>query len=126
LEWRCGRYLSKEILVPDNSSIALSFYLNATQNFNNGNTFAIIISNIFYDQTIVMATPHGIYDAYANAKILDRLEGSFNYNLSTLWRQFFNASLPRDFFLQLAIWNFDGMKSVAYVDNITVTTMPVT
>lgn len=125
-EWELNYvyWVEREIFVSNNSDVTLSFYLNATQGFGGNDTFALLISNIQRSQTTVIATPNGIYQSYRSAAILDGHQGLFSYNLSKMWRQVYNSSLPQTFVLQLVNYDFDGIPSVAYIDNITVTSTP--
>jgi hypothetical protein len=125
-EWelRYAYWVEREIFASNDSDVTLSFYLDATEGFGGNDTFALLISNIQSSQTIVIATPKGIFQSYPSAAILDGHRGLFSYNLSKMWRQVFNSSLPQTFVLQLANYDFDGIPSVAHVDNITVTATP--
>jgi hypothetical protein len=125
-EWglKYAYWVEREIFVPNNSDVTLSFYLDTTEGFGGNDTFALMISNTQQSQTMVIATPNGIYQSYSSVAILDSRQGSFSYNLSKMWQQVFNSSLPKMFVLQLVTYDFDGVQSVAYVDNITVTSTP--
>ena len=127
-----ARQVFREIFVQNNSDVTLSFYLNATEGFHNkspfNDTFAVFISNVYRNQSMVITTPNGIYEGYAYAISLDGFAGFFEFNgsssLSTLWHQMFNSSSPNPFILEFVNYDFDGIESVAYVDNITVTSTP--
>ena len=122
----------REIFVQNNSDVTLSFYLNATQGFHNkspfNDTFAVFISNVYRNQSMVITTPNGIYEGYAHAISLDGFAGFFEFNgsssLSTLWHQMFNSSFPNPFILEFVNYDFDGVENVVYIDNITVTSKP--
>jgi hypothetical protein len=125
-EWMYGRYVSREIYVQNNSDVALSFYLNATEGFHDKDTFAVFVSNVYHNQSMIIATPNSVYENYTNTISLNSSEGLKGpYNLSVLWRQMFNSSLPSTFILDLENMNFDGFTSVAYVGNITITSTPL-
>ncbi len=115
----------REIFMPENVDVDLAFYLKATKGFHSEDTFAVVITNVFRNQSMVLTTPHGVYDSYVNAKSLGGFEGSYHDDLSASWNHFFNASLPNPFILELTNWDFDGIENVAYIDNITVTAEPV-
>lgn len=125
-EWelKYAYWVEREIFVSNNSDVMLSFYLNATEGFGGNDTFALLISNIQRSQTMVITTPNGIYQSYPSAAILDGHQGLFSYNLSKMWQQVFNSSLPKTFVLQLVNYDFDGIPSVTYVDNIIVSSTP--
>ena len=123
-EWRYTRYVFREIFVQNNSDVTFSFYLNATEGFHGQDHFAVLISNIYRNQSIVITTPVWIYDGYAYAISLGEFEGLFEFPLSNLWHQMFNSSVPNPFILEFVNNDFDGIENVAYVDNIMVTSTP--
>jgi hypothetical protein len=128
-EWRYAQSVFREIYVQNNSDVAFSFYLNATEGFNGEDTFAAIVSNIYRNQSIVIATPHSVYENYAHVILLDSFAGSFFFNgsrsLSSLWHQVYNSSLPSTVILEFLNLDFDGIENVAYVDNVEVTSTPL-
>ncbi|MBT0158530.1 hypothetical protein G4O51_00935 [Candidatus Bathyarchaeota archaeon A05DMB-2] len=114
--------VERDIFVPSNDSeVTLSFYVNATQGFEDKDTFAIVIANVQHSQAMFIATPNGVYQNGSFVTVLDSPEGTFSYDLSKMWQTAFNSSLPQRFVLQLVNYDFDGIQNVAYVDNITVT-----
>jgi hypothetical protein len=116
--------VERDIFVPSNTTeVTLSFYLNALQGFSGNDTFAIVVANTQHTQRIVFTTPNGVYPDYPDVTVLNSREGLFSYNLSEVWEGLFNSSLPQRFVLQLVNYDFDGVPNVAYVDNITVTSM---
>jgi hypothetical protein len=127
-EWMYARYAFREIYVQNNSDVTLSFYLNATEGFHGKDTFAVFVSNVYRNQSMIIATPNSVYESYVHAVSLGRSEGYFEFkgsnSLSTLWRQMFNSSLPNTFILELVNLDFDGVENVAYIDNIKVTSTP--
>jgi hypothetical protein len=127
-EWQFATYISRKIFVLNDSDVGLSFYLNATEGFSGKDTFAAIVSNLYGNETFVFTTPNGVYQNYNNSKSLTGYEGFFEFNgnksLNTLWRQAYGSSLPNPFLLEFVNWDFDGVKNVAYLDNVTVTTTP--
>jgi hypothetical protein len=128
-EWRYGQNVFREIYAQNNSDIAFSFYLNATEGFHGEDTFAAIVSNIYRNQSIVIATPNSVYGSYAHTIPLGGLEGFFEFNgsrsLSTIWRQMYNSSLPSTFILEILNLDFDGVENVAYIDNVEITSTPL-
>jgi len=123
-EWKYAYCISREILLQNSSNATFSFYLNAIEGFEGKDTFAVLISNIYHNQSMVITTPLGVYDGYAYAKTLDECEGLFSFDLSMLWRQMFNSSLPNTFILELVNYDFDGVENVAYIDKIEVASKP--
>lgn len=128
-EWRYARCVFREIYVQNNSDVAFSFYLNATEGFHGEDTFAVLVSNIYRNQSIVIATPNSVYGSYNHTVPLGGFEGFFEFNgsrsLSTLWHQMFNSSLPSTFILEFLNLDFDGIENVAYIDNVKVTSTPL-
>ena len=128
-EWRYGQCVFREIYVQNNSDVTFSFYLNATEGFHGEDTFAAIVSNIYRNQSIVIATPNSIYDSYAHTVSLGGFEGLFEFkgsnSLSSLWHQTFNSSLPSTFILEFLNLDFDGIENVAYIDKVKVTSTPL-
>lgn len=121
-----ARYVFREIYVQNNPNVTLSFYLNATNGFHGKDTFAVSVSNVYRNQSMIIATPNSIFENYTNTISLDSSEGSFgSYNLSAYWRQMFNSSLPSALILGLVNLDFDGVPNVAYVGNITITSTPL-
>jgi hypothetical protein len=124
-EWKYARYVSRDVFVPNNSDVVLSFYLKATEGFHGNDTFAVIVSNVYRNQSMIVTTPHGVYEDYANTKTLEGFEGLFSCDLTTSWRQFLDSSLPSTFVLEFVNWDFDSIRNVAYVDNVNITAMPI-
>jgi hypothetical protein len=119
-ESKYAYWVSREIFVLNNSDVTFSFYLDATQGFDGNDTFAVLISDIYSSQSMVITTPNGIFSSYANAITLEDRHGSFSFDLSRQWRQLFNSTLPNSFILQFANYDFDGIKNVAYIDDVKV------
>jgi hypothetical protein len=128
-EWRYAQCVFRDIYVQNNSDVAFSFYLNATDGFHGEDTFAVLISNIYRNQSIIIATPKSVYASYAHTISLGGFEGFFEFNgsrsLSTLWHQMFNSSLPSTFILEFLNLDFDGIENVAYIDNVKITSTPL-
>ena len=110
----------REIAVLNNSDVGLSFYLDATRGFSGNDTLAMLISDIQGTQSLVITTPNGVYAGHANAITLDGRRGLFSFDLSRKWQQLFNSSLPSSFALRFVNYDFDGIKNVAYIDNLRV------
>jgi hypothetical protein len=127
-EWQRTSRVLREIFVQNYSDVTLSFYLNATEGFHKklpfNDTFAVFVSNIYRNQSLVFTTPNGIFKDYSSAIVLNGSDGSFSFDLSSEWREKFSSSLPSTFILEFVNYDFDGVKNVAYVDNITVASTP--
>ena len=124
-EWRCARSVSREIFLPNDSDVIFSFYVNAVEGFSRRDTFAIVISNVYHNQSMIVTTPQGIYEGYRNTRTLSGFVGLFSYDLSVSWREFFNSPLPNTLMFELVNWDFDGVENVAYVDNVALAATPI-
>jgi hypothetical protein len=119
------RYVSRDIYVQKNSDVKLSFYLNATQGFHGKDTFAIFVSNVYQNQSMIIATPNSVYENYTNTISLNSSEGSFGpYDLSAYWSKKYNSSLPSTLILAFVNLDFDGIPNFAYAGNIEITSTP--
>lgn len=125
-EWelKYAYWISREIFVLNNSDVALSFYLDATEGFRESDTFAVLISDVEHGQSMVITTPNGVFDGAPGAITMDSRQGLFSYDLSRKWQQVFNSSLPSSFVLQFLNYDFDGIENLVYIDNITITSTP--
>ncbi len=123
VEWKYARWVRREIFVQNNSRVTLSFYFNATEGFNDKDTFAALISNAYNNESVVFTIPNGIYASYKNAKSLEGFTGEFD--LSSIWHELFNSTLPNPFILEFVNYDFDGIENVVYIDNITITATPL-
>lgn len=121
-ECRYAYCIYRQLYVPSNVDINLSFYLNASEGFNGEDTFAMIISNAYRNQSMLITTPNGFYGDYANIGVLNSSVGLFSYNLSGQWRHFFSSSFPNTFVFELVNWDLDGVENVVYLDNLTIFT----
>jgi len=123
-ELKYAYFVSRGISTSNSSDVTFSFYLDATQGFGMNDTFAVLISDIHSARSMVITTPNGVYDRYANAITLDERRGLFSYDLGRSWQQVFNSSLPNHIALSFVNYDFDGIRNVAYVDNIQVVCRP--
>jgi hypothetical protein len=124
-EWRYARSVSREIFLPNDSDVIFSFYVNTVEGLSGRDTFAIVISNVYHNQSMIVTTPQGIYEGYRNTRTLSGFVGLFSYDLSVSWREFFNSPLPNTLMFELVNWDFDGVENVAYVDNVALAATPI-
>jgi len=124
-EFKCAEYIARKFFVNNDSDVTLSFYLNATEGFHEEDTFAAIVSNIGRNQSIVITTPNGVFQGYSHSATLDSSEGTFNFDVSSLWQKAYGSSLPSSIILEFANYDFDGVKNVAYVDDVTIKSTPL-
>jgi hypothetical protein len=127
--WQYAYGVGRRIFVSNASEVDFSFHFNATQGFSGKDTFAVLISNIYHNQSLVVATnnPHGVYENYASIIVLN--EGFFefkgNQSLSALWFERFNSTLPNTFILDFVVLDLDGIENIVYIDNVQVTLVPL-
>jgi hypothetical protein len=125
-ELRYASYVQREIFVQNDSDVKLSFYLSANEGFHGKDAFAVIVSNVYRNQTVMVATPNGIFEDYSHTALLNSSEGFFNFDLSNLWTRAYSSYPPSHLVLELVNYDADGIKNVAYIDNITITSTPAT
>jgi hypothetical protein len=124
-ELKYASYIQREIFVQNDSDIRFSFHLSANEGFGGKDTFAVMVSNVYRNQTVMATTPNGIFENYAHAALLNSSEGFFSIDLSTLWTRAYDTYPPSHLVLELVNYDTDGIKNVAYVDSITITSTPV-
>jgi len=119
-EPRYVNWVNRELFVGNNSQVTLSFDLDATKGFHGEDTFALIISNSNQSQAIVIATPNNFLHNYSNTTILKSNKGSFSLDISQLWQDSYGNSIPSTIILNMANYDFDGIKNDVQIDNILV------
>ena len=117
-------FVERKLFSINNTDVTLSFYLNATEGFSEKDTFALLVSDLQQSQAIVISTSNGIYQNYSRATIIGGNQGLFSFNLSKIWRQTYNSSLPQTVVLQFVNYDFDGIQNVIHLDNVTVKAIP--
>jgi hypothetical protein len=122
--WRYDYSVFREFFVQNDSDVRFSFYLNATEGFEDRDTLAIIVFNPNANQSIIFATPNSVYADYANTRSLNGNEGSFSFDLSAEWRRLFNSTLPDAFLMEIANYDFNGIANSAFIDNIRLDSTP--
>jgi hypothetical protein len=125
--WECKYvyWVNREIFALNNSEVMLSFYLDAREGFGGKDTFALLISDSNSPRSIVITTPSGLYNEFANAITLDSNYGMFSFNLSKEWQRIFDLPPPCSFTLQFVNYDFDGIKNVVYIDDVKVSSTPL-
>jgi hypothetical protein len=118
------QYVRRQFFVPSDSDVTLSFDYNATQGFHSTDAFAVLISDINRNHSLVLTTSNGAYANYANSIFLDKPEGHFELkdlnSLSALWLDRFHSTFPTSFYLEFVNYDRDGVKNIVYIDNIKV------
>jgi hypothetical protein len=119
------QYVRRQLFLPNDIDVTLSFDYNATQGFHNGDTFAVLISDISRNHSLILTNPNGVYANCTNSIFLDKPEGSCELkdlnSLSALWLDRFNLTLPTSFYIEFVNYDRDGVKNIVYIDNIKVT-----
>ncbi len=117
--------VSREFFVPNGSDVSLSFYLDATTGFHANDTFAVLVSNVYHNQSFIIATPNGVYGDYAYSVPLAGFHGEFqfqeNSSISRLWSSMFKYELPSTFLLEFINRDVDGIENVVYVGDVSIT-----
>jgi hypothetical protein len=122
--WKYAQYVWRQFFVPNDSDVRLSFDFNASEGFHGKDTFAVVISNAYGNQSVILTTPNGTYANYTNSVSMGKFDGSWSSDLTALWNQKFNSSFPASFFLEFVNYDFDGVQNVVYIDNVNVTAVP--
>jgi hypothetical protein len=118
---QCVSYIEREIFVENNSEVTLSFRFNASEGFHGKDTFAAIVTNVYRNQSVIIATPNGVFQDYAYTTPLN----GTSFDLSTMWHKAYGSPLPTDLILQFVNYDTDGIKNIAYLDDVAVTLTPI-
>jgi hypothetical protein len=121
-EWQYATYISRKIFVLNDSDVTLSFRLNASEGFHGKDTFAAIVSNVYRNQSVIIATPNGVFQDYAYTTPLN----GTSFDLSIMWHKAYGSPLPTDLILEFVNYDTDGIKNIAYLDDVAVTSTPIT
>jgi len=116
-EWYYSCWVHKNVHVWEGSNVTLSFYLNATSGFTNDLDHSkVIIADTSGQHTITLSTPY----AYINPEYIELpdSQGYFQFNLSEIWRQKHNFTLPTNFSIRLKNFDADGTKNIVFFDYI--------
>lgn len=116
--------VERQLFSLNSTDVTLSFYLNATEGFSGKDTFAVLVSNLAQSQAVVFSTSNGIFQNYSITTKIGGDQGLFSFDLSKIWQQTYNSSLPQTAVLQFVNYDFDGTQNVVHLDNITVTATP--
>jgi hypothetical protein len=119
--WLYACWLNREIYLPSNLNVRLSFYLNASDVYA-PNTIAVSIFDIGGQRRLTFATPSVFYSNQSGVVELQNNFGNFSFNVSEIWELHFGEPLPNRIVLELAAVNVDNDSStVTYFDDITIT-----
>jgi hypothetical protein len=116
--------VGREIYLWETSNVTLFFGIGQSSGLGDLDAFAFVISNTHLNRSIVIATPDGIYQVLdpngSRTYTMENFTGSFSLNLSNMWEQVYNATLPTEMYLQVRNVDFDGVPNVVSVDFIEV------
>jgi len=79
----------------------------------------VIISDSSWKRQLCFSTSVKI-PLHISPIILNFNEGHYDFNLSEIWNEAHNSSLPDRFFLQILNYDLDGIENVAYVDSVEI------
>jgi len=124
--WFYAFWIYREIYFWTPSNVTLTFSLNASSGFNHIDDLAFIISNVSHNKSITISVnDDGFFwlcNPNPNITIRTRnFAGNFSYNLSLLWQQAYNSTLPNPFTLKIMNFDADAVTSTAYIDFVKIT-----
>lgn len=96
-------WVYRTIYIWDTSNVTLSFYINATAGFSPPDKLSICICDTSWNRSISL--PASIRPPY---------------NISDIWKNAYNSTLPTAFFIRIQNIDFDGVENVGYIDHIVV------
>lgn len=123
--WFYVFWIYREIYLWTTSNVTLTFSVNASSGFNHIDDLAFIISNTSHNRSITISVNDNgfFWLCNSNPNITIRtsnFSGTFSYNLSTLWQQAYNSTLPTPFVLEIMNLDADGVTNSAYIDFVKV------
>ncbi len=120
---RYGCFIEKTVFSQNISDVTLSFNINSLSGFSGSDTFSVIISDQQESKSLVISTPDGVFQNYANVATISGNNGTYSYDLSRLWQQKYGTSLPEIVDLTFVLYDFDGNQNTVELDNIVVTSL---
>jgi hypothetical protein len=108
----------RKIYVPITSNVVLSFYVDAANGFDAMDTFMVIVSDLSWTRQLFFAAIPNRADT--SVVVLPMLQGYFQFDISGLWQEIHNSTLPTSFYLQAFNYDTDGIENVAYIDLIRI------
>jgi hypothetical protein len=116
-EWYYVCSVYKNVHLWDTGNVTLSFYLNAASGFNNDlDHSAVIVTDTPGQRAITLSTSYAhISSEYIE---LPKSQAFFEFNLSEIWYQKYNSTLPTDFSIYLKNFDADGIENIVFFDYI--------
>jgi hypothetical protein len=96
-------------------NVELSLYLDSLTDFPDYDGFSLIICNEDFTRQLFISTWNR-----TDALRLFNTPGFYEIDLSSLWFNRFNASLPRRFFLQAEVYDSSETENFFFVDSLNV------
>ncbi len=115
--WYYANWIYRKVLLPRTVNATLSFYVDA--NCSSSYDFiAIIISDELWKNKVYLTTPN--LHPSENMIQLSAPREFFTFNLSQIWHEKFNSTLPNSIYLEIQMADFDGIRDVGFVDYIVI------
>jgi len=113
-------WIYRNVYVWNSSNVVLNLYLNASAGFQPPDGINIYVSDSSWNEFIRFATPGQLFGENEPAVSIN-FNGWLSFDISQIWGQFHNSTLPNPFLLTIHNIDFDGVENVAFLDSVTVT-----
>ncbi len=112
-----SNWIYRQLKIQETSDVTLSFYMNATIS-SNYDYMAVVVSDRSWNNKIFFATPN----LQSDSQMVDLPSnvGLFKLDLSQIWSEKYNSTLPSSIYLEVQITDFDGIKDVGFIGNLTM------
>jgi len=113
-------WMYRKVYVWNASNIDFCFYINASEGFQSPDGISIYIYEPSWERYVRFMTPDQPCNGNESIILLQKSVGFFQFNLSRIWVQQYNSTLPTAFLVVIQNVDFDGIENVAYIDYIRV------
>ncbi len=113
-------WMYRKVYVWNASNIDFCFYINASEGFHPPDGVSIYIYDQSWERCVRFMTPDQPFSGNESTILLQKSVGFFKFNLSRIWVQRYNSTLPTAFFVVIQNVDFDGTENIAYIDHIRV------
>jgi len=110
--------ICRKVHVSSASNISLSFHVDVADGFNGMDTLMIIISDPSWTRQLFFAATRN--RTGVSVVVLQPLQDYFQFDISALWQEIHNSTLPTTFYLQVLNHDSDGIENVAYIDLVRI------
>jgi hypothetical protein len=108
----------RDVYVSSNSNVFLSFYVDVAGGFEGADNLMIILSDPNWTRQLFLG---GIQNGRGGFVLtLPMRKGSYQFNISRLWEETHNSSLPTHLHLQFLNYDSDRIENVAYINNVQI------